>query len=87
MVLAACFANGCAAPAQIPEPSSTLRLVSLSDGSIVGQQIDADAEICMKANESPATTCLHRGAPLMDTTGRIVIGYQMEQTEIDLLPR
>jgi hypothetical protein len=81
------LAAGCAAPPQSPERGNALLLVSLLDGSIVGQQIDADADICMKANDSPATTCLSRGTPLMDTSGQTIVGYEMVQTEISLLPR
>lgn len=85
----------CAAPPQtasdtapdIAPDNGALLLVSLADGSIVSQQIDAPADICMKANDSPATTCLTRGTPLLDTTGQAIIGYHMEQTEIELLAR
>lgn len=81
----ACIAGGCASAP--PADDSTLLLVSLSDGSIISQRIEADADVCMKSNASPATTCLSRGEPLMDTTGQLVIGYQMERTEIDLFPQ
>lgn len=87
LVAVACLATGCTAPPQDAEPGDALLLVSLNDGSIVGQQIDANADVCMKANGSPMTTCLTRGTPLMDTTGRTVIGYQMVETEIELIPR
>jgi len=83
VVMLACLNVGCAATPPASDDSALL-LVSLSDGSIVGQRIDSDAEICLKQNASPATTCLSRGLPLMDTTGRIIIGYHMEQTEIEL---
>lgn len=85
------LATGCAAPPQaVPDTApghGALLLVSLADGSIVGQQIDAPADICMKANDSPATTCLTRSTPLLDTTGQAIIGYHMEQTEIELMAR
>jgi hypothetical protein len=60
-------------------------LVSLQDGSIVGQEIDADADICMKANEESLTTCLKRGDPVLGNGGQSIIGYRMEQTEIHLV--
>lgn len=62
-------------------------LVSLHDGSIIGQEIDADADICMKTNEESVTTCLKRGEPVLDNAGQSIIGYQMEQTEIHLVAR
>ncbi len=87
LVAVACLVTGCAAPPQDVAPGDALLLVSLNDGSIVGQQIDADADVCMKANESPTTTCLSRGTPLMGGAGRTIIGYQMVETEIELIPR
>ena len=95
MSVAFCLAAGCATPPRIASDkvadtapdNGALLLVSLADGSIVGQRIDSAADICMKANDSPATTCLTRGTPLLDTTGQAVIGYHMEQTEIELLAR
>jgi hypothetical protein len=83
VVMLTCLTFGCAATPPASDDSALL-LVSLSDGSIVGQRISTDAEICVKSNASPATTCLSRGLPLMDTTGQIIIGYHMEQTEIEL---
>ena len=61
-------------------------LVSLQDGSIIGQEIDANADICMKINEASLTTCLKRGDPLLDEAGGSIVGYRMVQTEIHLLP-
>jgi hypothetical protein len=74
-----------ATSAPVREPATLL--VSLSDGSIISQSIDVDADICMKANASPVTRCLSRGAPVYDSEGITVIGYRMEPTEIELVGR
>ena len=76
---------GCSAPPVKDVDRPTMLLVSLQDGSIIGQEIDADADICMKANETSLTTCLKRGEPVLDIGAESVIGYRMEQTEIHLV--
>ena len=76
---------GCAAnpPA---EPQQTLLLVSLQDGSVIQQTVDLGADICFKTNGDSATTCLTRGEPIIDAEAGI-IGYQMNSSQIDLVPR
>ncbi len=85
---AACFAVALAAcaPTGTPSrPTATMLLVSLEDGSIIRQDIAANADVCMKSIDSPATTCFQQGAPILD--GDIVIGYEMHRSEIQLLPK
>jgi len=75
------------APAvQAPEPSTVL-LVSLQDGSIVKQDIDLDADICMKSNASSVTTCLYKGDPIFDPDTDQLIGYHMQSEQVDLYGR
>ena len=76
---------GCATPPKLEPGSDAMLLVSLRDGSIIQQRIQTDADICMKANDSSLTSCLKRGAPLLDASGQAVIGYEMERTEIQLV--
>ncbi len=72
------------APAvQAPE-SSTVLLVSLQDGSIIKQDIDLDADICMKSNASSVTTCLYKGDPIFDPDTDQLIGYHMQSEQVDL---
>lgn len=78
---------GCAAPTKVQTGEDALLLVSLHDGSVVEQRIHADADICMKSNESTVTTCFKRGEPVLDTSGNAIIGYRMERTEIELVGR
>jgi hypothetical protein len=70
-----------------PAENSATLLVSLADGSIIGQTAPVDADICMKSNDSPLTQCLTRGAPIYDRSGRTLIGYRMERSEIELVGR
>lgn len=86
MLLALLLSAGCSTPVINNVDQQTMLLVSLQDGSIIGQEIDADADICMKANESSLTTCLKRGEPVLANGAESVIGYRMEQTEIHLVP-
>ena len=85
LLLLASGASGCAAwhPTAEPVPN-TILLVSLEDGTLIRQEIQVDAEICLKANDDSATTCLTRAEPIMDVDGRHIIGYHMRRTEIDL---
>jgi hypothetical protein len=80
---------GCASTVQVPnarEPQ-TMLLVSLSDGSIIRQEIDVEAEVCLKTNGDPLTTCLTSGEPVYAADGKSVIGYRMQAQEIQLLPK
>ncbi len=68
---------------QAPE-SNTVLLVSLQDGSIVKQDIDLGADICMKSNASSITTCLYKGDPIFDPDTDQIIGYHMQTEQVDL---
>jgi len=69
--------------AQAPGSSAVL-LVSLQDGSIVKQDIDLDADICMKSNTSSVTTCFYEGEPIVDPDTDQIIGYHMQSEQVDL---
>lgn len=71
-------------PAVEAPESSTVLLVSLQDGSIVKQDIDLDADICMKSNTSSVTTCFYQGDPIVDPDTDQIIGYHMQSEQIDL---
>ena len=68
-------------------PLETVLLVSLEDGSVIKQMIDADADICFKQISSPATTCLSEGAPIVDSLTDTIIGFEMVENHIDLVAR
>lgn len=69
------------------QPQETILLVSLADGQVIMQRIASDADICFKMAASSATTCLVRGAPIVDTDTNEVIGIEMIETHIDLVAR
>lgn len=68
-------------------PRETVLLVSLEDGTVIKQMIDADADICFKQNASSATTCLSEGAPIYDSATNTIIGIEMIENHIDLVAR
>jgi len=83
----AAIVTGCASAAPSREPvHNAVLLVGLEDGSMISQEIQVDAEICFKANDDSATTCLSRAGPIMSADGQHIIGYHMSRTEIDLYP-
>jgi len=86
-VLAVCASlvalAGCSAPQPVTAPPSALLLVSLDDGSIIAQDIAADADVCMKTANDSATVCFQRNRPLVQ--GNVVVGYHMTRTEIQLV--
>lgn len=69
------------------EANQALLLVSLSDGQLVLQHIDVDADVCMKSNDGPETRCFKRGAPIYDTDSSAIIAYQLEPRELSLHAR
>ena len=74
-------------PAPAPAPArNAVLLVGLEDGSMIRQEIPVDADICMKALDDSATTCLTRAEPIMSDDGSRIIAYHMNRTEIDLYP-
>jgi len=73
--------------ASFSSPSETVLLVSLEDGSVIKQMIDADAEICFKQISNSATTCLSEGAPIFDSATNTIIGFEMVENQIDLVAR
>lgn len=88
-VLSVCTLAACSAA---PEPYSAhathraILLVSLDDGSVVLQMIDSDADICFKRVSDSATTCFTQGAPIVDAETNAVIGFEMHEQQIDLIP-
>lgn len=72
--------SGCASQ---PRPQALL-LVSLADGSVIRQDINIEADVCMKVNDDVATTCYTRGDPIMSADQQQVIGYRMDRSEISL---
>ncbi len=66
------------------EANPALLLVSLSDGQLVLQHIDVDADVCMKNNDGPETRCFKRGAPIYDADSSTIVAYQLESRELSL---
>ncbi|NND53786.1 MAG: hypothetical protein HKN56_02310 [Gammaproteobacteria bacterium] len=62
--------------------NTALLLVSMEDGSIIAQQIDLPADVCMKSISDPRTTCFHQGAPIIQ--GQETVAYEMTPTEHEL---
>lgn len=71
----------------IARTQETILLVSLDDGQVVMQTITSDADICFKMASDSATTCLVRGAPIVDPVTDEVIGIEMVETHIDLIAK
>lgn len=71
----------------IARAQETILLVSLDDGQVVMQTITSDADICFKMASDSATTCLVRGAPIVDPVTDEVIGIEMVETHIDLIAK
>jgi len=78
---------GCSATPPVTDHHETLLLVSLQDGSVIQQTVSLDADICFKTNGVSATTCLTRGEPIFDGDAGAIIGYQMNSTQIELIPK
>ncbi|MEN7344086.1 MAG: hypothetical protein AAAFM81_14130 [Pseudomonadota bacterium] len=84
--------GGCVATPVVPpavntanENTPAVLLVSRHDGSVVRQHVAVDADICLKAAETPETTCFKKGAPLFDRFGTFV-GYEMLEQRVSLYP-
>jgi hypothetical protein len=87
LMLLAAVAAGCAPAVTTREPArAAVLLVSLEDGSMIAQDIRINADVCLKANEDAATTCLTRGEPIIAADGQHIIGYHLQRTEIELYP-
>ena len=71
----------------IARAQETILLVSLDDGQVVMQTITSEADICFKMASDSATTCLVRGAPIVDPATNAVIGIEMVETHIDLIAK
>ncbi|MBT8078478.1 MAG: hypothetical protein KJO31_07855 [Gammaproteobacteria bacterium] len=69
------------------EPSETILLVSLEDGTVIKQMISVNADICFKQNTNSATICLTEGEPVLDESTNAVIGFQMIENEIELIAK
>lgn len=61
-----------------------LLLVSLADGQLVLQEIEIDADVCMKSNAAPATRCFKRGAPIYAADSSTIVAYEAVTRELDL---
>lgn len=82
-----CFASVLGAVCGSAQAEETILLVSLDDGQVVMQTITTEADICFKMAASSATTCLVRGAPVVDPETNEVIGIEMIETHIDLVAK
>lgn len=70
-----------------PVHNEAMLLVSLEDGTVIMQTIESAAQVCFKLNSETSTTCLTRGAPLVDPSTDAVIGYEMIEEKIELIAR
>lgn len=69
------------------DANETILLVSLDDGSVIMQTINSSADICFKNNSVSSTTCLTRGAPVVDPSTDTIIGFEMVEDQIELVAR
>ena len=65
----------------------TILLVSLDDGSVIMQMIDASADLCFKQNSDSSTMCLTQGKPVTDPATNAVIGFEMIENQIELVAK
>ncbi|MEM7765036.1 MAG: hypothetical protein AAF290_13300 [Pseudomonadota bacterium] len=65
--------------------SQAMLLVSRPDGTVVQQRIDIDADVCMKAAETPRTTCFKQSDAMFDTAG-VLVGFEMTEQRYELYP-
>ena len=65
----------------------TVLLVTLDDGRVIMQTIDAGADFCFKQNSDSSTTCFTRGEPVIDPGTNTVIGFEMIENHIDLIAK
>jgi len=92
LALAACstqepLSPGSTADQLAAAPHETVLLVSLEDGSIIKQTINSGADLCFKMNSDSSTTCLTQGAPVIDPTTNVIIGFKMIEDRIDLVAK
>ena len=66
--------------------NETILLVSLDDGTVIMQTIHTRSDICFKRNSVSSTTCLTRGQPILDPGSQEIIGFEMIEEQIDLVP-
>jgi hypothetical protein len=78
------LASACTAPVEVASRPAALLLVSLEDGTIIRQDVDIDADVCMKSSTDAATTCFKRGEPIFSADELHIIGYYMDRSEISL---
>jgi len=65
----------------------TILLVSLDNGSVIMQTINASADLCFKKNSESSTTCLTQGEPVIDPATNTVIGFEMIEDHIELIAK
>ncbi len=98
-LLGACSTTGVTSPFVEPNSLSaieilssgatrdTVLLVSLDDGRVIMQTINASADFCFKQNSDSSTTCFTRGEPVIDPATNNVIGFEMIENHIDLIAK
>lgn len=62
-------------------------LVNREDGSVIRQTINIDADLCFKQISSSETTCFRQGDPIVNPETNLIVGYEMIEDHIDLIPR
>ncbi|MDX2410478.1 MAG: hypothetical protein QNK16_00635 [Woeseiaceae bacterium] len=66
---------------------STILLVTLDNGSVIMQTINASADLCFKRSSDSSTACLTQGEAVMDPATNTVIGFEMIEDNIDLIAK
>ena len=85
------IANNASAPTpndleQYSQRETTL-LVNREDGSVIRQTIDVDADFCFKHISSNETTCFRQGDAIINPETDLIVGYEMIEDHIELIPR
>lgn len=97
LLLAACSVNTTAPDVVNNAPMSNEReshsqrettlLVNREDGSVIRQTINVDADFCFKNISSSETTCFSQGEAIINPETDLIVGYEMIEDHIELIPR
>lgn len=84
-------ASDVSAPTSISHEQQSQRettlLVNREDGSVIRQTINIDADFCFKQISSSETTCFRQGEPIINPETNLIVGYEMIEDHIELIPR
>jgi hypothetical protein len=74
-------------PTAAANGKDTILLVSLDNGAVIMQKINASADLCFKRNSDSSTTCFTQGEPVIDPVTNNVLGFEMIENRIQLIAK